>query len=89
MKVNISELQTLIEADFRGNQTAFSEALNIDRTHLNKILKNNGKGAGLRFCEAIMKYCNENNKDYQRYIFFNNSVHTDIRKEVNRNGSKS
>ncbi len=87
MKVNISELQTLIEKEFRGNQTAFSETLNIDRTHLNKILKHNGKGAGLRFCEAVMKYCTDNNKDYKRYIFFNNSVHTDIRKEVNRNGS--
>lgn len=74
MQINILELQTLIKTEFHGNQKAFSKVLSIDRTYLNKILKNDGKGAGIKFCEAIMKYCNENNKDYERYIFFNNGV---------------
>ena len=74
MKVNILELQKLIKTEFQGNQKAFSNVLSIDRTYLNKILKNNGRGAGIKFCEAIMKYCNENNKDFQKYIFFDNSV---------------
>lgn len=80
MKVNILELQTLIKTEFHGNQKAFSNVLSIDRTYLNKILKNNGRGAGIKFCEAIMKYCNENNKDYERYIFFNNSVNKNHKK---------
>lgn len=89
MKVNIEELKELIKSEFNGSQRAFSRALDIDRTHLNKVLKNKGKGAGLKFCGAIMKYCNKNNKDYQRYIFFEDSVNENNRKGVNRNGSKS
>lgn len=81
MKVNVVELQILIKNEFGGNQRAFSRALDIDRTHLNKILKNNGKGAGGGFCGAIIKYCNENNKDYQRYIFFDNNVNENRKKE--------
>lgn len=89
MKVDILELQALITSEFHGNQKAFSNVLSIDRTYLNKILKNDGKGAGIKFCEAIMKYCNENHKDYQRYIFFNNSVNENYKEEVNRNVNKS
>ena len=89
MKVNILELQTLIDSEFCGNQKAFSKVLSIDRTYLNKIMKNDGKVAGIKFCEAIMKYCNENNKDYQKYIFFNDAVNKNYKKGVNRNVNKS
>lgn len=88
MQINILELQTLIDSEFCGNQKAFSNVLNIDRTYLNKILKNEGKGAGIKFCEAIMKYCNENNKDYEKYIFFDNGVNKNYKEEVNRNVNK-
>lgn len=70
MKVNIEELNKLLKKTFKNNQTLFAHELGIDRTHVNKVLKNNGKGAGTLFCGAIIKYCNDNELDYQKYIFF-------------------
>ncbi len=81
MKVNIIELQELLQDEFDGNQKAFSKDLGVDRTHLNKILKNNGSGAGGKFCGAIIKYCIDNNMDYRRFIFFDNNVNKNHRKE--------
>lgn len=69
MKVNIEELEKLLNEEFGGNQTAFAETIGIERTHVNKVFKNKGKGAGAMFCGAIIKYCNNNNLDYNNYIF--------------------
>lgn len=71
MEVNIEALQRLLEEDFKNNQTFFAEKMGLERTHVNKVFKNNGKGAGAIFCGAIIKYCNSNNLDYKEYIFFN------------------
>lgn len=71
MEVNIEALKVLLEKIFKGNQTAFAEAMGLERTHVNKVFNNNGKGAGAIFCGAIIKYCNNNNLDYQKYIFLN------------------
>lgn len=70
MKINIEALKKLLEEKFHGNQTIFSEATGLERTHVNKVFRSNGKGAGAIFCGAIIKYCNQNNLDYQNYIFF-------------------
>lgn len=69
MKVNINALYELLETKFNGNQTAFAEATGLERTHVNKVFKNHGQGAGATFCGAIIKFCNENNLDYKKYIF--------------------
>lgn len=74
MEINIEELEQLLEEKFNGNQTAFAEAMGLERTHVNKVFKNKGKGAGAMFCGAIIKYCNSNNLDYQKYIFLNWNV---------------
>ncbi len=71
MEINIKALKKLLEDKFQGNQTLFAEATGLERTHVNKVFKNNGKGAGAIFCGAIIKYCNENQLDYQNYIFLN------------------
>lgn len=71
MRVNIEELKRLLEEKFKGNQTAFAEATGLERTHVNKVFKNKGKGAGATFCGAIIKYCNDNNLNYHKYIFLN------------------
>ncbi len=71
MEVNIEALEKLLKDKFNGNQTAFAEATGLERTHVNKVFKNKGKGAGAIFCGAIIKYCNENKLDYQKYIFLN------------------
>ncbi len=71
MEINIEELEELLDEKFDGNQTLFAETMGLERTHVNKVFKNNGKGAGAIFCGAIIKYCNANNLDYQKYIFLN------------------
>ena len=60
MEVNIVALEELLKEKFNGNQTLFAEATGIERTHVNKVFKNKGKGAGAIFCGAIIKYCNKN-----------------------------
>lgn len=70
MEVNMKGLEDLLKTVFHGNQTAFAEATGINRTHVNKVFKSNGRGAGATFCGAIMKYCINNNLDYNKYIFF-------------------
>lgn len=69
MEVNIEALEKLLDNKFNGNQTAFAEATGLERTHVNKVFKNKGKGAGALFCGAIIKYCEKNNLDYREYIF--------------------
>lgn len=69
MEVNIEALKKLLKERFQGNQTAFAEATGLERTHVNKVFKNGGKGAGAIFCGAVIKYCNENELNYQEYIF--------------------
>lgn len=69
MTPNIKALLILLEEKFDNNQSEMARVLNVERTHLNKMFKCNGKGAGATICGAIIKYCNENNLDYTKYIF--------------------
>lgn len=70
MEVKIEELKKLLKESFDNNQTLFAQTLGIDRTHVNKVFKNNGRGAGAMFCGAVIKYCNDNKLDYKNYIIF-------------------
>lgn len=71
MIVNMKALFRLLKEVFNNNQSEMARVLGIQRTHLNKIFKNNGKGAGATVCGALIKYCNKNNLDVNDYIFFN------------------
>lgn len=71
MTPNIKALIELLETQFNNNQSEMARAFKVERTHLNKIFNNNGKGAGATICGAIIKYCDENNLDYKKYIFLN------------------
>ncbi len=70
MEVNIEALEQLLVEEFNGNQTVFAQTLGLERTHVNKVFRNKGKGAGALFCGAILKYCKEKNIDEEKYIFF-------------------
>lgn len=74
MKINVEEVINLIKNQFNNNQTLFAQTLGIERTHVNKVLRNNGRGAGALFCGALIKYCNDNDMDYEKYIFLDNNV---------------
>lgn len=69
MKLNVEMVNKLIENKFDNNQTKFANAINADRTHLNRVLRNNGYGAGAIICGGIIKYCDENKLNYKDYIF--------------------
>lgn len=74
MKINVEEVINLIKDKFNNNQTLFAQTLGIERTHVNKVLRNNGRGAGALFCGALIKYCNENGMNYENYIFLDDNV---------------
>lgn len=68
MKVNIEELDKLLKEKFNNNQTLFAQEMGIERTHVNKVFKNKGEGAGATFCGAIIRYCDSNKINYKKYI---------------------
>lgn len=70
MKLNVARVNELIENKFGNNQTKFANAINADRTYLNRVLRNNGYGAGAIICGGIIKYCDEHKLNYKDYIFF-------------------
>ena len=51
-----------------------AKVLGIEVSHVIKVFKNNGKGAGAKFCGAIIKYCEDNDLNYKDYIFLTNNV---------------
>lgn len=69
MRVNIANLNKLIEKNFRGNKTFFAETAKIDRSYLNQMLNKKINSNSPKICNAIIKYCEENNLDYKDYIF--------------------
>jgi len=69
MTPNIKALLKLLKTHFNNNQSEMARAFKVERSHLNKMFKCNGKGAGATICGAIIKYCNNNNLDYTKYIF--------------------
>ena len=70
MRVNIQQVKELIESNFRGNKTWFSEAIDMDATYVSRILNNPEKRNSDKFCNSLIKYCTLNNLDFKKYIFF-------------------
>lgn len=69
MKVNIANLNKLIEEKYRGNKTFFAEIAEIDRSYLNQMLNNKVSNNSPKICNAIIRYCEKNNLNYKDYIF--------------------
>lgn len=74
MEINIEKLKMLLKEKFYNNKSLMAKVLGIETSHVIKVFKNNGKGAGAKFCGAVINYCNENNLDYKEYIFLTNNV---------------
>lgn len=74
MEVNIEELKKLLKEKFYNNKSLMAKVFGIEVSHVSKVLKNNGKGAGAKFCGAIIKYCEDNKLDYKKYIFLTKNV---------------
>lgn len=71
MSPNMEALNELLKTRFKNNQSKMAREFGVERTHLNKVFRSNGKGAGTNICGAIIKYCSENNLKIEDYIFFN------------------
>lgn len=71
MIINMKALLRLLKEKFGDNQSEMARVFGVQRTHLNKVLRSNGKGAGTTICGAIIKYCKKNDLDVNDYIFFN------------------
>ena len=69
MTPNMKALNELLKTKFNNNQSEMAREFGVERTHLNKVFRSNGKGAGANICGAIMKYCTENNLKVEDYIF--------------------
>lgn len=69
MVLNIRKIILLLKDVFGDNVTQMAKTLGVSRSHLNKVIKNEGKGAGSTICGAIIKYCEKNGLDFHDYIF--------------------
>lgn len=69
MMPNMKALNKLLRIEFDNNQSEMARVFGVERTHLNKVFKSNGRGAGTTICGAIIKYCNQNNLKLEDYIF--------------------
>ena len=59
---NAEELVLLNPSDF------MAKIMGIETSHINKVFNKKGKGAGAKFCGAVMKYCEENDLNYKDFI---------------------
>lgn len=69
MKVNIGNLQKLIEEKFDNNKTKFAETIGISREYISKILNEKENNDSSKLCNAIILFCESNNLNYKDYIF--------------------
>lgn len=69
MEINMGAFNTLLREKFDNNQAKMATVLGINRHQLNMILNNKGKNAGKKVIGAIIKFCKENNYNFEDYIF--------------------
>lgn len=69
MELNMGALNILLREKFNSNQSIMAKELGISRYQLNIILNTNGAHAGKKVFGAIIKYCKNNNYNYEDYIF--------------------
>lgn len=71
MKVNIENLQKLIEEKFDNNKTKFAETIGISREYISKVVNEKENNDSAKLCNAIILFCESNNLNYKDYIFLN------------------
>ncbi len=68
MKLNKSELIKLLNEEFNGNFSKLSRALGLNVAYVYRVIEKD-KNCGVKFFSSIIRWCQENNKDYKEYIF--------------------
>lgn len=68
MRLNIEAILQLIKEKFRNNKTWFAETIGVDSSYLNSVLNKKAISHSPKICNGVMKYCQDNNLDYRKYI---------------------
>ncbi len=63
------KVRELMVTKANGNYHEFSRQLGVDVAQLHRVL-NTGSNAGPKLLGKLMIYCQENNLDFNDYIFF-------------------
>lgn len=67
MKVNQEKLAGLMNSYCGGNYNRFARELQIDPSHLYRYI-NSGIGGGKKLIGAVMRFCVQNQLDFNQYI---------------------
>lgn len=68
MRINIPKLQELIDNQYRGNISFFSNEVGVDRGYLGQILNGQREADSPKVCNCIIKLCDSKNLNYKDYI---------------------
>ena len=68
MDINKQNVKTLIDEKFNGSMYKAAQTLGVSYSGIFKIMKSDRK-AGKKTITSIIKYCQDNGLDYERYIF--------------------
>jgi hypothetical protein len=67
MEIKREKLRDLMQNYCYGNYNRFGRELGIDPSHLYRFL-NTGVGGGKKLVGAVMKFCKENELNFEDYI---------------------
>ncbi|MBP3464085.1 MAG: hypothetical protein J6K45_06370 [Clostridia bacterium] len=70
MEVDINAVNELIQEEYRGNQTWFSEEIGINVSYFNEILNGKKSPKSNKLCTAMIKFCEKTKRNYKKYIIF-------------------
>lgn len=69
LKIKKEAVIKLVAERFRNNKSCFADTIGLNVSYVNQVLNNKRDASSPKMCNAIIKYCSENNIDYQKYIF--------------------
>lgn len=69
MNTTQAVVKKLVDEQFDGNYNKCAKNLDVAPSTIGRIANGTG-GAGIKVITNIIKYCNEKNINYDRYIFF-------------------
>jgi len=70
LKINVLELQNLIESDFNGNYKLFAHNIKVNSSTVYRVLTGKSN-AGIKFITNFMALCKKKKYDFENYIFLN------------------
>lgn len=68
MSLNKPALTKLLYDEFNGNFTKLAKALNVDVSYVYRVIEKE-KNCGAKFFSSVIRWCQDNNRDYREYIF--------------------